>query len=919
MRALRRFLVRLTSSITRRQDEGRLQEEVEGHLALQTADNIRAGMTPEEARRQAVLKFGAVEAVKEGYRDRQSLPPIEHLVTDVRYALRSLRRSPGFTAVAVITLALGLGANIAIFALVHALLLRSLPVDKPHELYRFGDTTNCCVNNGLQGSYSLYSFRLFENIRAAVQADFLEIAAFQANTQPMGVRYGNRVVESLPSQYVSANYFQTLGVRAAAGRLLQTADDDPGAAPVVVMSYHAWTQRFGRDSSLVGNTVQVDGRPMTVLGVTAQGFFGETIRPNPTGIWIPLGQEPAIRGVASLIDKPGQDWLYAIGRLRPDVQPEQTSVRATAALRQWLSDQAFVPAANRPEIAKQQIVIVSAGGGVPLLRQQFGKVLRILFGTSMLVLIIACANLANLLLARANRGQAAIRLALGISRSRLLRQSLVEGVLLALAGSLVAVWAAAVSVRLLVAIAFPGVQYVPIEAMTWRTWAFALSLATVTGLLFTAGPAWAMSRVAPLSALSGVGRSGHVRAFVPRRALVIAQVALSFVLLTGAGLLSRSLGNLESQELGFVPEHRTLVRINPPPLAGQRERLIALYASLRERLSRIPGVQEVSYSLYGPMQGDNWSGGISIAGRAANPASPITASWNRVGPRYFEAIGTRLLRGRLFNDLEIAEGPRVCVVNDAFRRRFFENADPIGARVGIGGAARAADYEIVGVVEDVKYIEPREAVRPMIFLPAFQTVEYADANSAGASVQARSMALMRTLVIRAEMDAVVLEPAIRATIGDVDRDMPVMNVVPYTDQVSTNFRTERLMAHLTSVYGLLALILAALGLYGVTAFWVAQQTREIGLRMALGADRNRILRTVLRRPLVEALVGLCIGLPLAFAGSQLLASQLYGVEKVDARIWGVTATVLLASIAIAAILPARRAARVDPLVTLRYE
>ena len=543
----------------------------------------------------------------------------------------------------------------------------------------------------------------------------------------------------------------------------------------------------------------------------------------------------------------------------------------------------------------------------------------ILFGTSALVLIIACANLANLLLARANRGQAAIRLALGISQSRLLRQSLVEGVLLALAGSLVAVWAAAISVRVLVAIAFPGVQYVPIEAMTWRTWVFAFSLATVTGLLFTAGPAWAMSRVAPLSALSGVGRGSHLRAFVPRRALVIAQVALSFVLLTGAGLLSRSLGNLENQELGFVPEHRTLVRINPPPIAGQRERLIALYASLRERLLGIQGVQEVSYSLYGPMQSDNWSGGISIAGRPADPSAPITASWNRVGPRYFEAIGTRLLRGRLFDNMEVAEGPRVCVVNDAFRRRFFEDADPIGARVGIGGAQRSADYEIVGVVEDVKYIAPREAVRPMIFLPAFQAVEYADSKSAGASVQARSMALLRTLVIQADVDAVALEPAIRRAIAEVDGDIPVISVVPYTDQVSRNFRTERLMARLTSVYGLLALILAAIGLYGVTAFWVAQQTREIGVRMALGADRSRILRGVLRRPLAEALVGLCIGLPLAFAGSQLLASQLYGVEQIDAGIFGVTAAVLLASIAVAAILPARRAARVDPLVALRYE
>jgi hypothetical protein len=387
---------------------------------------------------------------------------------------------------------------------------------------------------------------------------------------------------------------------------------------------------------------------MTVVGIAHEQFFGETLRPNPTGIWIPLGQEPALRGSASLIDRRGQDWLYAIGRLRPVIPPEQTGARATAALRQWLTDLPFISAVDRAQIPKQQIVVVPAGGGVPLLRQQFGDVLSILFGTSALVLVIACANLANLLLARANRGQAAIRLALGISPNRLLRQSLVEGVVLSLAGSLVAVWVAAASVRLLVAIAFPG-EYIPIDAVPWPAWMFAITLATATGLAFSAGPAWAMSRVAPLDALSGVGRSGHIRSFMPRRSLVITQVALTFVLLTGAGLLSRSLGNLEHQPLGFDPEDRTLVQISPPAIAGQRERLLALYEALREQILRIPGVQEMSYSLYGPMQGDNWSGGISIAGRPANVSAPITSSWNRVGPRYFETIGTRLLRGRLFH------------------------------------------------------------------------------------------------------------------------------------------------------------------------------------------------------------------------------------------------------------------------------
>jgi predicted permease len=838
------------------------------------------------------------------------------LVQDMRYAVRSMRKAPGFTTAAVLTLALGLGANIAIYSLVHALLLRSLPVERPHELYRLGETTNCCVNSGLQGSYSLYSVRLFEHLRASLQNDFTEIAGFQANTQPIGVRYGNRVVESLPSQYVSANYFQTLGVRAAAGRLLQANDDRPDAAPVVVLSHRAWTSRFGQDESVIGGTVLVDGRPMTVVGVAAADFFGDTLRPDPTGIWIPLGQEPVLRGAASLTERPGQDWLYAIGRLGAEIQPAQAGIRATAALRQWLQDRP-ISAQNRAQIPQQQIVVASAGRGVPLLRQQFGDVLTILFGTSALVLLIACANLANLLLARANRGQAAIRLALGISRGRLLRQSVIEGVLLALAGGIVAVWAAAVSVRVLVALAFPNAQDIPVDAIGLATWLFALGLAIATGALFSFGPAWAMSRVPPLDALSGVGRSGHIRSFVPRRSLVIAQVALSFVLLTSAGLLSRSLNNLESQELGFEPHGRTLVRINPPALAGQRERLIALYTSLRDRLLRIPGVHDVSYSLYGPMQNDNWSGGISIAGRPANPSTPTTSSWNRVGPLYFETLGTRLLRGRLFDESENAQGPLVCVVNDAFRRRFFENADPIGVRLGLGGAERANDYEIIGIVEDVKYTGPRQPARPMIFLPAFQMVEYSNANATAGSVQVRAIALMRTLVIHADVETAVLEPAIRGALAEVDRDIPVIDVLSYADQVGTNFRTERLMARLTSLYGLLALVVAAIGLYGVTAFGVAQQTREIGVHMALGADRARVVRKTVQGPVVQVLIGLAVGLPLAFGAIQLISSQLYDVTNADPSVFATTAVVLFGSALGAAVLPALRAAKIDPTKALR--
>ena len=836
---------------------------------------------------------------------------------DLRFAVRRLCQRPGFALAAILTLALGLGANIAIFTLVHALLMRSLPVDRPGELYRLGDTNNCCVNSGLQESYSLFSFRMFEHLREGVRGDFVELAAFQANTQPVAVRRSGRVAESLQGQFVSANYFQMFGVRPSAGRVFQPADDEPGAAPAVVISHQAWTQQFGRDPSIVGEVVLVAGRPMTVVGVAAAGFFGDTIRPNPAGVWMPLGQEPAHRGPASLADRLDQDWLYAIGRLRAGAMPDEVARRATAALQQWLSAQTFLSDASRLEVPRQRIAVVPAGGGVPILQAQFGQALTILFVTSSLVLLIATANLANLLLARADRGGAALSAALGASPARLMRQAVVEGILIALVGGLVAVWMASTGTRALIALAFPGAAFVPVGvASSGVVWLFALGLAVATGVLFSAGPAWVMSRTPPLEALSGVGRSGQVRSFVPRRTLVVAQVALSFVLLAGAGLLAASLGRLERQTLGFDPDDRTIVRINPPALAGERERLIALYTDAHERLSRIAGVRDVSYALYSPMEGNNWSGLISIAGRPFDPAAPDVASWNRVGPRYFETTGTRLLRGRTFDDRDTAGGSRVAIVNDAFRRQFFETVDPIGQRIGLGDVSHASDFEVVGVVDDVRYTGPRQPVRPMFFLPAFQAVEYASATET--SIQARSM-LLRAIVVRAAVGSGVLEPAIRRALSEVDPDLHVIRVLPLADQVGANFRIERLMARLTSLYGVVALALAALGLYGVTAFGVAQRTREIGVRMALGADRRRIVREVVWSPVAQTTIGLAIGLPLALVTGRSIASQLYGIESGDPLVLGVATVVLFSSAVIAAVVPARRAASLDPTRALRGE
>lgn len=833
---------------------------------------------------------------------------------DLRVAFRRFRHQPGFTVVVVVTLALGLGANTAIFSLVDALMLRSLPVERPEELYRLGDTNNCCVNSGLQGSFSLFSSRLFDHLRAS-SPEFVELAAFQANTMRFGMRRsGAPVPESFPGQFVTANYFRMFGVKAVAGRLLQPDDDKAGAPPVVVLSYRAW-MRYGLDPSVIGGSFVINGAPMTVVGVAAPDFFGDTIRPDPAAVWIPMAQEPSLRGEGSLLDKVDQDWLYAIGRLASGARAEQAGSRATTALQQWLSAQAFLSNEDRRHLGRQHIVVTPAGGGVPLMQAQFARSLTLLFLTSAALLLIATVNLANLLLARADRGQAAIRAALGASASRLIRQSLTEGVLLALVGGVLGVLVAGVGTRALIALAFPGAAYVPVSATpSPSVLLFSCGLAVVTGMLFTGAPAWAMSRTAPLDALSGVSRSGQSRSLVPRRSLVIAQVALSFVMLTGAGLLASSLANLERQPLGFDPTDRFVIRIDVLTQSATPERLPLLYARLQERLARVPGVSNVSYALSSPMDGNNWQSRISIAGRAVDPARPDSSTWNRVGPRYFDTVGTRVLRGRAIWERDAPGARRVAVVNQAFAKKFFEASDPIGHQLGIGDVSHAGDFEIVGVVDDVKHINANQPVRPMLFLPAFQSGDYASASAR--NVQARSM-LLRSVVVHAVSGAGNLEGVLRSAVAEIDPDINVTRVMPIGDQVSANFRIERLMSRLTTIYGALALILASLGLYGVTSYGVAQRTREIGVRMALGAGRSRIIRTVVGGPILETLAGLALGIPLALLAGQAISAQLYGLSGQSLPVLGASVAVLIATAAMAAAIPAQRAASVDPARALR--
>ena len=839
----------------------------------------------------------------------------DDVLQDLRVAARRLGQRPGLTAVAVLTLALGLGANIAIFTLVQATMFQRLPVAEPDELVRLGDNDNCCVNSGLQTDYSLFSYSAYLHLRDRL-AGLATLAAFMPSHRTAGIRrVGSSVTESIPAEFVSGNYFPTLGVRPAAGRLLAPKDDGPAAEPVFVVSHRAWMTHFGGDTSVVGVSFLVWGKPMVLVGIAEPGFFGETLGPDPAAVWLPIGQQPYLLGAGALVERADQDWLYVIGRVTPGVTRNQLESRATSELHGWLAAQSFLDADARKQIGRQYVSVVSAAGGIAILRYEYERPLMLLFATSLLVLVIATANLANLLLSRADPTQVAVQVALGASRLRIVQQSLSEGVLLAVGGGLVGVAVSMFLARAAVALTFAGAQYVPIDVNpNARVVLFACALAVATGIVCSAAPGWAMARTNPGDALGGYGRSVGVRSFLPRRSLVVAQVALSLVALAGAGLLTESLRRLEQQPLGFKADGRFVARIVPTAsedLGG----LATYYDRLLARVRQIPGVIDATYSRYSPMEGNNWQSRVSIVGRAPT-REPESTSWNRIGPRYFETLGTRVVRGRTIDERDSANAPRVAVVNEAFVRRFFPDADPIGRRVGIGGPEHAGDFEIVGVTEDVKYTAAQRPTRPMLFLPALQMVPYNDASAA--NVQVRSL-LMGAVELQVVPGTANVETNLRQALAEVDENLTVIRVLPMTVQIALNFRLNRLMARLTGAYGLLALIVAAIGLYGVTAYGVARRTREIGVRMALGADRARVIGQVLREALEQTAIGLIVGVALAIVAARALTSLLFGVAPGDPAVFAEAALVLVLSATFAAFVPARRAASIDPARALRSE
>jgi len=910
--------LRLRSLFRWAQADQEVDDELRDHLERKIQEYVAQGMTQEEAHRRARLELGGIEQTKEKCRDARHVTWIQDVIQDLRHALRRLRMAPAFTSATVLTLALGIGATTSIFTLVDAVLLKSLPVVNPGELYRLGKEPRCCYQGGYsqEKEFSLVSYDLYKYLRDYTQG-FSELAAFPSLELLFGVRRSgsSEAAQSYPGEFVSGNYFSMFGITAYAGRALANGDDQPNAPPVAVMSYRLWQEKYGLDPSIIGGVFEVDGKPFSVVGITPPGFFGDSLRSSPPDFFLPLNTEPYVQSDADL-NKVDTHWLDLIGRIQPSANPASIEAEMRVELKQWLrSHWSDMSANDRARFPEQTLYLTPGGAGITGMREQYEHWLQILMMVSGFVLLIVCANVANLMLVRGmeRRRQTALSVALGAQTSRILRQPLTESVLLSLYGGAAGVAIAFLCTRLILHFAFPtfaGFARVPISASPSKpVLLFAFVISLVTGVAFGIGPAWMATRVDPNEALHGSSRSTAREGSLPRKTLVVLQAALSLVLLSAAGLLTAALQRLENQDLGFVPDRRIVASMDPR-LAGYRsDQLPALYRRTHDSIASIPGVSSVALCQYSPV-GYGWGAGVWVNGRPApGPKDDNSAAWDRVSAGYLNVIGTPIVRGRGITEEDTASSRKVAVINEAFARKFLQNEDPIGQHFGTE-ADDSRKYEVVGIAKDARYLTLDKPDGAFFFLPEAQA-DYSQTNLGSL--------FLHDIVIRTRPGASLSEAQVRQAMASVDPNLPIISIRTLKEKVATHLTQQRLIARLTSLFGVLSLVLASIGLYGVTAHNVGRRTGEIGVRIALGASRSDVVRLVLQGAFLLIAFGLILGIPLSLVTSRVLSSQLYGLNPFDPVPIAIAVAVLGLFGLIATLVPAQRAMRVDPMVALRYE
>jgi macrolide transport system ATP-binding/permease protein len=839
---------------------------------------------------------------------------LESLVADALYAARQLRKHPGFTVTALLTLGLGIGANAAIFTLIHATLLQDLPVPRPDQLIRVGDDH--------RGGISWFSTQMYDQLRKNTP-EFQELAAMQASIDSSWLTLRREGIAELPhgevSEWVSGNYFAMMEITPAAGRLLQPADDVAGAPMAAVMSYSMWQREYAGDPAIVGSVFAINTHPVTIVGIAPKEFYGDRITAYPTDLFLPLSTEPLL-GEGDYSHNPREQWLYILGRLKPGVALGPLQAKMHAELVPLLSQIPFYSntAEGQERIKRVRLSLTPGHSGIAVMAQDLVAGLHLLIWISGLVLLIACANIANLVLGRglARSGEISVRVALGAARKRIVRQMITESVLLSCMGGVAAVAIAFPVSAMMLGLAFPHAQSSPIHATpSPQVLGFTFCVSLLTGLLFGMAPAWATSHARPADAMRQSNRTSSGQASLLQRSLVVLQAGLSVILLIGAGLLARSLINLQHQNFGIAVENRVVVRLNAQNAGYTIEQLQPLYDRMRARMLSLPGVTKAGMALFAPLDGDDLESGVVIEGKPRpGPHAEVRSSWDRVSPELFDAVGQHLVRGRNILATDSARSPGVAVVNRAFVKRFFPNGeDPIGQHFGMGDEKSAADWQIVGVVENAKYQYPHTEQQPMFFLPLLQR-----AQSETKPTDLSSLYIGSIILVTTGPDS-GLEQRVRQALEEINPNLNVNNYETLEGQIGDRLSQEKLVARLTLLFGILALALAGVGLYGVTAYTVAQRSSEIGIRMALGAKRSDIMRMVLRGVLLQAGLGMLIGVPVALCCARYVQSQLFEVNGTDPGILIAAITTMALAACAAGILPAKRAATIDPVKALRSE